>query len=84
MALLSLGLSPNAPKAGAVGAAGLLELVHSVKVGCGGTQPPRIAFANSQIPSFGKYEAEVYSDMLACLASALLLADPQVFNIIVL
>ena len=35
VALLSLGLSPNAPKAGAVGAAGLLELMRSVKVGCG-------------------------------------------------
>jgi hypothetical protein len=36
VALLSLGLSQNAPKAGATGAAGLRERVHSVTVGCGG------------------------------------------------
>ncbi|WP_109111031.1 hypothetical protein [Azospirillum sp. TSO35-2] len=34
--LLSLGLSPHAPKAGATGAAGLRERVRSVMVGCGG------------------------------------------------
>ena len=42
VALLSLGLSPNAPKAGAAGAAGLRKQVRSVMVGCGGTHPPKI------------------------------------------
>lgn len=36
VALLSLGLSPNAPKAGAAEAAGLREQVCSVMIGCGG------------------------------------------------
>ncbi|CAO3429851.1 hypothetical protein [Azospirillum endophyticum] len=50
VALLSLGLSPNAPKAGAAGGAGLRERVRSVIVVAGARNQRFLRLIEAEIP----------------------------------